>query len=144
MKTGTYFLLITIALSFIISGCETDPFGSSERGVRYELSLVVVSGNDQVVPSGGIESEPLVVRIVDQRNEPFPGFSVDWNIVQGEGTLSASSSEADSDGYASVMYTSGDSPGDVEVTAILSVGNPDGGAFAGRPGTPVSFDLKVN
>jgi hypothetical protein len=129
----------------LLTGCDAaGPFGSGGGGVRFELSLVVISGSGQVVPRGGVESEPLVVRIVDQHNDPFPGFSVDWRVVRGEGTLGAASSVADNDGYARVTYISEDSPGDVEVTATLSVANPDSGSFAGRELPPVSFDFKVN
>lgn len=136
-----------LAIAMVVAmSCNSNPvgnnFGSNPDGVLVQVSIVEVSGNRQVVPSGGAESDSLVVRVVNQDDSPIPGLAVDWEVVQGEGTLSAASSAADADGYARATYISGDTPGDTEITATLSIASS--GAFAGRDVPPVSFELTVS
>lgn len=75
------------------------------------------SGDGQSGPVNTALSEPLVLYVGDQFDNPFPGQQIEWVIVSGTGTLSSSFSVSDSDGLASTSLTLGSTPGDVSVLA---------------------------
>ena len=68
-------------------------------------SLVRVSGNAQTDSVGSILAQPFVVRAADAFGNPVANATVDWAVVAGAGSLSASSSQTAGDGTASVKYT---------------------------------------
>lgn len=140
LPANLYYAIGLSLLSLLLAGCAGDPFGSGRT--IFQVSLVTVSGDDQVVPSGGVESAPLVVRVVDQRGTALRDVTVDWKVAQGDGTLSTASSRTDSNGQAQVTYTSGSTAGAAEITATASFTSD--GLSAGRPVPPVSFKLTVS
>jgi hypothetical protein len=125
----------------LLVGCDSEPFGLGRT--LFQVALVPVAGDEQVVPDGGVESAPLVVRVVDQRGTVYPDQTVEWRIVKGGGTLSAASSRTDANGQARVTYISGDAAASVEVTATVAFSIGGGGPTAGRPVDPVRFRLTV-
>jgi hypothetical protein len=127
-------------VSLLLMACASDPLGSGRR--LFEISLVAISGDEQELPSGGVESAPLVVRVVDQHGAPYPDQTIEWRLVQGGGTLSAASSRTDASGHARITYSSGPEAGVAEVTATVSF-STGGGPTAGRPVPPVRFMLNV-
>lgn len=140
MKTDTYFLLIsTIALSFLISGCETDSFGSGRTLFSY--TLTEVSGNNQTVTPEG-ESDPIVVR-VDLNDSPTSGITVTWTLTEGDGSLSSDSGVSNEDGLVQTTYISGNTTGDVRIRANVNFDSSGFENFAGREVPPVTFSLKV-
>jgi hypothetical protein len=94
-------------------------------------SLAVMSGEEQEVTVGGAQSEPLVVRVLDQFDNPVGGVFVQWEVAEGEGLLTASTGFTDADGQAQTTFISGVTAGDAVVTA--TVADLD----------PVSFNLMV-
>jgi len=50
---------------------------------------------------------PLVVLVVDQNSNPFPGAAVTWAVKSGAGQLSATTTPSDASGLAQVTYTAG-------------------------------------
>jgi hypothetical protein len=131
--------VVWLPLAFaIVIGCEADP--TSGRGVRIQISMEEVSGNNQTVAAGGSVSAPLVVRTVDQNGTPRSGMIIEWTLTSGEGTLSAPSSVTNSSGQAQVVYTSGGSAGEASVRAVFA-GAP--GAGARREIPPVVFGIGV-
>lgn len=125
--------------TFVLAGCASDPTGGR---VLFTVTVDEVSGNDQVVPTGGAASAPLVIQVMDQNGAPRSGFIIEWKITSGGGTLSAESMTTASNGQASVTYFSGGTAADVEITATLTAGTGNT-AISGTPPPPVRFKLTV-
>ena len=70
-------------------------------------SVSIVSGDAQQVPLGQTEPAPLIVAVTAPNGDPMPGVQVNWGIVSGGGSLSATSSMTDQSGHASVTWTLG-------------------------------------
>lgn len=111
-------------------------------GIR--ISITEVSGNNQVVASGGDESEPIVVQVTDLDDTPIDGINIVWEITEGDGALSATTSVTDEDGYAQTTYISGDTTGDVEIIQYYSRGSSSEGTMMGRSNSSVVFTITVN
>jgi hypothetical protein len=108
--------LIAVVLIAAAFGC-----GSEPTVVPFETTVVAkVSGDAQQVLVGQAEPAPLVVSITAVNGDPIAGTQVNWGIVSGGGTLSASSSTTDQSGNASVTWTLGQS-GDQIVKAWTNV-----------------------
>jgi hypothetical protein len=101
-----------VALPLIAGGC----LSISEPGGGLAV-FSVVSGNNQVVLVNTAASAPLAVRAIDDKIGGLPGVTVQWSIVSGTGTLSATSSVTDETGVTSVNFTAGASAGPVLVRA---------------------------
>jgi hypothetical protein len=101
-----------VALPLIAGGCLSI---SEPNGGLAVFS--VVSGNNQVVLVNTAASAPLAVRAIDDKIGGLPGVTVQWSIVSGTGTLSATSSVTDETGVTSVNFTAGASAGPVLVRA---------------------------
>src|SRR5215470_6222154 len=54
-------------------------------------NLQVVSGDNQPGPIGGLLSQPLVVKVVDQHNNPVAGALVQFQVTSGDGVLTPTS-----------------------------------------------------
>ena len=72
--------------------------------------LVIISGDDQQGTFGTALSNPLVVEIRDQYDNPFPGAQVTFTVTAGEGLLS---------GQFAVEHVTTDANGRAESTLIL-------------------------
>jgi hypothetical protein len=77
----------------------------------------IFSGDGQSGPVNTDLSEPLVLYVGDQFDNPFPGQQIEWLITAGSATLSASLSVSDVAGLASIFLTLGPTPGDVSILA---------------------------
>lgn len=77
----------------------------------------IASGDGQSGSVSTALSEPLVLYVGDQFDNPFPGQQIEWLITSGSGTLSTSLSVSDAAGLASTFLTLGPTPGDVSVLA---------------------------
>ena len=84
-------------------------FGATAQAIS--TSLTKVSGDKQEGPAGAALSEPLVVVVRDQINDPFEGALVTFAVTAGEGTLSATTDTTDANGRASSALTLGSLPG---------------------------------
>lgn len=131
-------LTIAIVLASLVTGCE--PAGSSGKTL-YSYTMTEVSGNNQSVASGGNESNPIVVR-VDMNELPTSGITVEWNIIEGDGSLSSNSGVTDKDGYVQTTYISGNTTTDVKILATVNF-SASSEHFMGREVPPVTFTLKV-
>ena len=91
--------LLALALATLLSGCEgaTSP--------RIIGDLLIVSGDNQTAKTGTQLAQPLVVKVVDDRAAGVPGVRIDWAVVIGNGTLTASQTVTGSDGQTSVRAT---------------------------------------
>ncbi len=84
-------------------------FGATALSVP--TSLAKVSGDKQEGPAGAALSEPLVVVVRDQVNDPFEGALVIFRVTAGGGTLTATTDTTDANGRAAATLTLGSLPG---------------------------------
>jgi hypothetical protein len=115
-------LLVTLAGG---SGCTLNTDLSGPAGI------VKVSGDGQTAPTNTTLPTPLAVAVFTQFGERLQNITVTWTISSGGGMLSATSTQTDDTGVASVNYTTGTTAGLVAVRA--SVG--------GLP--PLTFSISV-
>jgi hypothetical protein len=90
-------------------------------------------GDEQNGIVGQPLANPLVVLVTDEDGDPVGGVEVQW-AAQGGGTVSASSSETDSDGHATVIRILGAQPGQQTTTASAS----------DLEGSPLTFTATAN
>ena len=77
----------------------------------------IAAGDHQSGQVNTALSEPLVLYVGDQFDNPFPGQQIEWVITSGSGTLSTSLSVSSSAGLASTQLTLGATSGDVSILA---------------------------
>jgi lysophospholipase L1-like esterase len=91
-------------------------------------SLVEVSGNNQTGASGMSLSNPFIVKVTDQHNNPIYGHEVQFSVTAGDGYLDGKTERTksvltDPDGKAQVYLTLGDVAGvSNQVTAESYIG----------------------
>ncbi|MEM7416595.1 MAG: kelch repeat-containing protein [Gemmatimonadota bacterium] len=71
------------------------------------VAIEVVSGDDQLGPTGGPLEDSVVVRLRDQYSNVVPGASTSWTVLAGNGSVSSSTTTTDSDGVTSAEWTLG-------------------------------------
>jgi uncharacterized protein (TIGR03437 family) len=86
------------------------------------LVLAVYAGNKQKAVSGTPLASPVVLRVVDRNNVPYPGVSVSAAVTQG-GTVTPSTAVADADGYVRFQWTPGG--GQLHELRATVAGNPN-------------------
>jgi hypothetical protein len=101
-----------LALPLLAGGCLT----ISEPGEGLAV-FSVSGGNNQIVLVNTAAAEPLSVRALDETTGGLGGVQVQWSIVSGTGTLSATSTVTDDAGISSISFTAGASAGPVLVRA---------------------------
>jgi adhesin/invasin len=111
----------------VVATCHGEPpTGSSTR----PSSLALVSGHEQTGIAGQVLAERLFVQVSTEAGQGVPGVRVQWAVAAGGGSLSASATDADGQGRASVAWTLGRTAGSPQsVTASVS----------GLSGSPVTF-----
>lgn len=97
-------LLAALALGACARQAPTDPTAPA-------LSLGVVSGRRQRAEVGRELPQPLVVRVLDSRQQPVKGQLVTFRVLSGGGSVYAGSSLTDADGIARDYWTMGPKPG---------------------------------
>jgi hypothetical protein len=93
-------------------------FTATARQVT-NLTLVLVSGNDQNGEVSSVLSNPLVVRLRDASGSPVAGSTVQFSTTAG-GTLTPPSTTTDANGEASATWRLGTTAGRQTVTASAS------------------------
>jgi len=83
-------------------------------------SIQIVSGNNQSGDPGTELDDPLVVEVLDDRNDPVSGVTVSFSVTAGGGSLSSTSVTTNSRGRAQTDLTLGDDPGRNSVRASVS------------------------
>ena len=110
---------IVTAAAFFLS-CEKDDkydyhvIGPDEN--EKQLDILLVSGNRQT----GVVDVPLadsLVVYVSENHLPKPSWRVNFQITQGEGTLSPASNVTDAKGYTATTLTPTGLPGQIQVEA---------------------------
>lgn len=95
------------ALLLLALACTDDGAGPSSPPGR---SLVVLAGGDQSAPTGSPLPHPVVVRLLDNLDQPVPGALVEFRSIAGGGKVINSSSVTDRQGRAAVVWQLGPSP----------------------------------
>lgn len=138
-------MLVLVALALAPLGCDSDNellLGSGGGGGGGEISgprdsavsaVLVWSGDDQYGRTLETFREPLKVYLQRARGDSVPGARIDWEILEGVGSLSALSSVSDTFGIAEVLLTGGSVLGPVRVEARSANAGVD----------PVVFELAV-
>ncbi len=95
--------------------------------------ITIISGNDQNGLINTVLSDPIMVRVFDQFEQPFAGATV--NFVALDGSVSAASAVSDANGNVSVNWTLGSLIGtnNLTVTAFKSDGTTP------LQGSPITF-----
>ena len=110
---------IVTAAAFFLS-CEKDDkydyqvIGPGEN--ENQLDILLVSGNRQT----GVVDQPLadsLVVYVSDNHLAKPSWTVNFQIIQGEGTLSPASNVTDAKGYTATTLTPTGLPGEIKVEA---------------------------
>jgi hypothetical protein len=78
------------------------------------------TGDNQSQPVNTVLPEPLSVLVLSQLGEPMENVSVTWSIASGGGSLSSNITLTDSNGIASVIYTTGPNPGHAVIVAQVN------------------------
>ena len=86
-------------LAALLAGC------NESTAPRIIGDLLIVSGDNQTAPVGTQLPQPLVVRVIDDAAKGVPGVRISWEVVIGNGTLSAAQTVTGNDGQASVRAT---------------------------------------
>ncbi|MCC7131097.1 MAG: Ig-like domain-containing protein [Gemmatimonadales bacterium] len=108
-------VLVSTLAAIVMAGCTSEEVVTGPR----IASLAVISGNTQTGPIGGLLPAPLVVRVVDQQDEPIAGAVVTFAVTAGGGTTSPGSDTTDADGYAQTTHRLGSEIGVQTVEASL-------------------------
>jgi hypothetical protein len=99
--------------------------------------LQKVSGDNQEAPAGTKLPQSLVVRILDQNQNPVPNVAVSWVVGDGGGSVDPTTSNTDATGQASTGWTLGPTPGPNTLNAVVSgVGTVTFRANGTGTGTP--------
>ena len=98
----------------------------------FPTKIEYVSGNNQVGGVGAPLANPMVVKVIDNSNNPIPGFTVQFeNRSQNGGNLGATNVVTNGIGEASVGFTFGIIMGAYQIAAI----------GAGLQNSPIIFDF---
>ena len=82
-------------------------------------SIQLVSGDMQTATAGSQLTDPLVVRLFSDDNQPVAGTVVSWTVLTGGGSLGAGVVTSDGSGFASNTYTTGTTPGENTIQAAI-------------------------
>ncbi len=118
-----------------VTGLTGSPVTFSSTGTTppTPTTIALVSGENQNGKTLESLSSPFVVKVTDDQGIGMPGVTVTWAVMAGDGSLSSSSSETNSQGQASVTFTPGASLGQNMVTASVT----------GLTGSPVTFTART-
>jgi Big-like domain-containing protein len=106
-------LALVATLAGVI-GCTLNTDVSGPSGI------LKFSGDPPPTPANTALAGPLQVIVFTQFGERLQNVTVNWTIVSGGGTLSATSTLTDDGGVASVDYTTGPTAGQAKVQARVS------------------------
>lgn len=96
-----------------------------------ESSLEKISGDNQNAIQDETLEEPIIVKVTDEDGSGLVDVEVFFTIIEGEGTLSASSIKTNSEGFAEVDWTLGNNTNNQKLEAAVK--NSAGDDIDGSP-----------
>lgn len=109
---------VAIVGALTLASCD-EPSGPRARDPGV---LSAAGGDTQAGAIGQTLPDSLVVRVVDAAGRPEHGVRVEWQVVEGGGSVNPRSSVTDAAGYARTIWTLGTSSGQHRVVAMASGG----------------------
>ena len=100
--------LLLAAFVATLPACESTPPTPPEPG-EVASSLQIASGNAQEATVGYALSQPVAVKVSDDRDRPVPGQPVAFVVMQGGGSVQAGAGVSDAFGIARDRWTLGTS-----------------------------------
>jgi hypothetical protein len=117
-RWGMSFTVGTIHAKATLEGATGSPVIFTATAIpNLPAQVRIASGDGQSGMVNTELSEPLVLYVGDQFDNPFPGQQIEWLITSGSGTLSTSLSVSNVSGLASTQLTLGSTPGTLSVLA---------------------------
>lgn len=102
-----------------------------------------VSGDGQSAQAGTELTLPLVVRVLDDGQNPIPNRDVTWIVTGGGGSVSEENTRTNAQGETSVRWTLGPSAGANSVNAVVSGVGTATFTATGTAGTPSASNSTV-
>jgi hypothetical protein len=118
MITGAAALL----LGLLAAGCNGEVVGGGQR----PSAVLVVSGDLQTGTVGQELPQPLVVRVVDEKDRPVAGQIVSFVVTAGGGSVFAGAARTNRDGVAQERWTLGLVAGDTQQVEARAVDTETG------------------
>lgn len=125
----------TVALSLLVATACDDDDDDGTSPAPVATTIEISSGNNQTV-AVSTASQPLVVTVLDQNDNPMSGVQVTWAVATGEGTLDATTSTTGNNGTAQAIFTAGATEGPATVTATAGTLQPVTFNITVGPATP--------
>jgi hypothetical protein len=98
----------------VASACQV----TTDAAMPVRASITV--GNAQSQPAGTVFPTPLGILVINQYDYGAPNVQVTWTITSGGGSLSATTTTTSDAGVTSNVYTAGQTPGTVTITADVA------------------------
>lgn len=114
-----------LLLGLLAAACNGEVVGGGQRPSRVE----VVSGDLQVDTVGKEVAQPLVVRVVDDRDRPVKNQLVNFVVTAGGGSVFAGAAITNADGEARERWTLGTVAGDTQRVEARAVDPATGQAI---------------
>lgn len=110
----------TVTATCTNDGIDCGSVTFTETAQAPPTTIAIVSGNNQTAQVSTALPNPLVVQVLSG-TQPVAGATIQWQVAQGGGSLSSTSSTTNANGQASTMLTLGPSPGTNTVVATATV-----------------------
>src|SRR5688500_1100249 len=101
----------------LLASCESPTGGGSGAPARMD----VVAGDLQTTTAGAELPEPLVVRVLDDREHPVRGQNVNFVVTAGGGSSCAGAANTNQAGEARERWTLGTEAGDTQWVDVREV-----------------------
>ncbi len=121
---------VVTSATLLLTACGGDGGGDmtngGTNGTPTATSIALVSGDAQTGGRTTDLANPLVVLVTDAQGNGVGGVNVDWTTTGAGGAFTATATQTDAQGRASVVYTLGTLPGQstISATAGTLTGSP--------------------
>ena len=102
---------VALALALSLGAAAACAGPDQSAGPGDDISLVVVSGNNQSAPAGTELPQPLVVRATNSAGTAIANQIINFRVVAGGGAVFAGTAKTNSSGYAREWWTLGPNAG---------------------------------
>jgi uncharacterized protein (TIGR03437 family) len=117
--------------------------GTFTVNANATISSLTASNDNQSAQVNQAFSQPLTVRVLDDKGSPVAGVPVSFTISSGSGTLSGASATTDANGNASVNLTAGNTAGNITVQASAGGKTASFSSLTVRPPGPTVSNARI-